>query len=351
MPELDQPLYSQPIQGVRTWEVIQSERDGPLLRAWAVGQVWPPGEAMRATCVASNRFGRRRHLRELRPHLAPEPRCSCGIYALHPSHLGTRRDLLEKLDRCETEGVIGVIDAWGRAEVHGEGFRSEWARPAKLFVCGARGEAPAERIKELAEAYGAEVVALGGGRELAHEVARAEGLSRGAVRELLADEVELVLRGCAEETGFRNWDASGFEVAPGAGRASLENLEFVRFRVAGAARTPALQSEAFNLCREVLIVPTPADSREPAAGVRYAVWDRDGVEQLGWVPMRVAAQMRRLLERSRIQRALVVGHHRNRDTGSRVGVVVLATPHRRISIELPGRTRRRIPVEPDEEIF
>lgn len=50
-------------------------------------------------------------------HEAPAPDCECGLYAYHS---------LQELG--PDDGVIGVVAAWGRLEVHHDGFRAERAR-------------------------------------------------------------------------------------------------------------------------------------------------------------------------------------------------------------------------------
>lgn len=180
------PLFSQAIHGVRAWEVHEDRRDGPLIAGWAVSHVWPPGEPLRATCGGWRH--RRPRSRAGGPHLAPHPDCGCGIYAFHPGRLDARRELLDKLARCEAGGVLGAIAAWGRVEVHAQGFRAEWARPVRFYATGKTGEVDRATIARLARAYGAEVVELGGSRGLADAFATLGGLGRGTVRRLLREQ-------------------------------------------------------------------------------------------------------------------------------------------------------------------
>jgi hypothetical protein len=352
-----EPLFSQPIAGVRAWEVTQTERDGPLLGAWAVGQIWQPGGPVRATCVARALRRPRPNQRSLTAHLAPDPDCACGIYALHPQHLGTRVELLERLGRCDPAGVLGAIESWGRIEVHRDGFRAEWARVTALYRTGADGEVSAACIARLAEAYGARVVDLRDGHDLSDELAEAaDGLGRGVVATLLADRQELILEPSSEVAFGRHGErlqSSGLRPSQRArrGQPRSPRIRRVRFTVAGASRRAALQDERFNLCREVTLLPVP--SREPGGPPRIGVWDRLGEVQVGWVPAPLATRVERELARGAPLRALVIWQERDVATGRRTSITVLVTPQQRIVIELRPRARQRtlIPIEAGEDLF
>src|SRR5262249_2141121 len=109
-----EPFFAGTIKGVRGWDLSRdlelhgrgAGEDG----TWGAG-----GEPTKAACV-------------LEEQPAPETDCGCGLYAVHPEAVGSGwlRSFLE-------DGVTGVVDAWGRVEVHGGGFRAEFARPRLLF--------------------------------------------------------------------------------------------------------------------------------------------------------------------------------------------------------------------------
>ena len=53
-------------------------------------------------------------------HPSPHPHCQCGIYAYHRPGL--------RAYYGEFAWAEGIIAAWGRIEVHADGFRAEHAR-------------------------------------------------------------------------------------------------------------------------------------------------------------------------------------------------------------------------------
>lgn len=351
-----EPLFSQAIAGVRAWEVRETERDGPLLGAWAVGQIWQPGGPIHATCVARALRRPRPHQRRPTAHLAPDPECACGIYALHPQHLGTRMELLERLDRCDPAGVLGATKSWGRVEVHGEGFRAEWARVTALYRTGAEGEVSAACIARLAGAYGARVVDLREGNDLSDELAGTTGgLGREVVTDLLADLSELILEPSSQVTFGPHGEVlqgSGFRPSQRARRQLRPpRIRKARFTVVGAGRRAALQDERFNLCREVTLVRVPP--RQPGGPSRVGVWDREGEVQVGWVSAPLTERVEREIARGAPLRALVVWQERDARTGRRTSISVLVTPQPRIVIELRPRARQRtlIPIEAGEDLF
>lgn len=110
------PLPPDLVEGVigyRQWSVARHP-DG----AYTIGPIgagcdhWMGGAEVRARCGTSH-------------HAAPDPVCHCGWNAWH--------EPLE-LDKIlfPRSRVAGAIVGWGRVEVHGDGFRSEWARPLAL---------------------------------------------------------------------------------------------------------------------------------------------------------------------------------------------------------------------------
>jgi hypothetical protein len=61
------------------------------------------------------------------PHDAPHPGCECGMYAWF--EIGGTRG---KLNSGGGLRVWGAVTAWGRIEVHADGFRAEYAEPVAL---------------------------------------------------------------------------------------------------------------------------------------------------------------------------------------------------------------------------
>jgi hypothetical protein len=105
----------EPVEGWRSWE-LERDDEGLRLVSPLVEVGWPAGEALEAAC--------RRHA----AHEAPDPECSCGIYAVvTPDALGTVRGGVS---------VVGSIALWGRVVEHEQGYRGELAYPQRLrLVC------------------------------------------------------------------------------------------------------------------------------------------------------------------------------------------------------------------------
>ena len=128
------PLIAGKIQGVRGWS--------PLGRH--AGRRRP-----------GRRVGARTARRRARPAAtrgvtsAPAKECGCGLYGTHPWAGGTQGE------------ILGVIEAWGRVELHATGFRAEWARPIALFVVADETTlAEARALRRVAERYECELIEL-----------------------------------------------------------------------------------------------------------------------------------------------------------------------------------------------
>ena len=110
----DAPFFAGRIEGIRAWSLS----DDLELRGRGIGssEAWAAdGAPTQAVCLDSN-------------HRAPRSGCECGLYALHP-----QARISEWVESFMTEGVAGVVEAWGRIELHEVGFRAEFARPKLLF--------------------------------------------------------------------------------------------------------------------------------------------------------------------------------------------------------------------------
>ena len=81
---------------------------------------------MRAACFDANRRLTRGEGWLDAEHESPDPRCQCGIYGYWTPG---PRSWFGEAYWCE-----GVITAWGRVEVHRDGFRAEHARVEALAV-------------------------------------------------------------------------------------------------------------------------------------------------------------------------------------------------------------------------
>lgn len=124
LPDLTVPDAITPVLGHRLWEV----RHDALRSLWCGSLLWAPRQRATAAChhpqgpLASKLAGRHLPL-----HAAPDPRCSCGIYAASaPEDLPTgwsgTRDVV----------VWGMVALWGRVVVAERGWRGQFACPLSL---------------------------------------------------------------------------------------------------------------------------------------------------------------------------------------------------------------------------
>ncbi|MGZ8630213.1 MAG: hypothetical protein ACXWZF_04505 [Actinomycetota bacterium] len=127
---LEVEVASEPVVAWRAW-ALTGRRDGSglLLRPVAKrAKTWQPRDVVEASC-------------RTRPHLAPEPTCTCGLHGTH---------VLEILRKTKCPAVLGRVALWGRVIEHEHGFRAQYAYPQRLrLICqfcfwrsAAHGEAP-----------------------------------------------------------------------------------------------------------------------------------------------------------------------------------------------------------------
>lgn len=112
------PLLTAALPGFRAWMV---DAAGHLLPYTGQAGAWEPGENT-ATCAHGA------------CHVAPDPACTCGLYAFHAMH-----------PQLRGEPVVGAIAAWGDMEVYRDGFRAQHARVIALCGTGARVRAAGAR--------------------------------------------------------------------------------------------------------------------------------------------------------------------------------------------------------------
>ena len=114
------PDLPRPVVGFRTWRIA----NGRLLSPYVPCR-WD-GPVMTAECRDANRGLQQGRGWLAAPHESPHPDCQCGIYAYHRPG---PRTWFGEVWWCE-----GVITAWGRIEVHGQGIRAQFARVRALAV-------------------------------------------------------------------------------------------------------------------------------------------------------------------------------------------------------------------------
>jgi hypothetical protein len=143
-----------PVVAFRSWRLAGDQLVSPFIPCRWEGRV------MHAVCYDANRTLTRGVGWVDVPHSSPDPACQCGIYA-YPTP--GPRSWFGEAYWCE-----GVVSAWGRLVVHGDGFRAEHARVEALAV--PEGFRP-EQVRFAAAALGVPVVpdlvayasSLGGG--------------------------------------------------------------------------------------------------------------------------------------------------------------------------------------------
>jgi hypothetical protein len=118
---------SAPIVGWRIWNLSYDAEEPRLLPAGSGGHdAWEPRRAVEARCNASRIL-----TRSLHPHPAPDPACTCGIYASRSLKAFDRRR-----PAWPPPSVVGTVSLWGTVIEHERGWRARNAYPARLgLVC------------------------------------------------------------------------------------------------------------------------------------------------------------------------------------------------------------------------
>ena len=256
----DAPFFAGRIEGIRAWSLS----DDLELRGRGIGssEAWAAdGAPTQAVCLDSN-------------HRAPRSGCECGLYALHP-----QARISEWVESFMTDGVAGVVEAWGRIELHEVGFRAEFARPKLLFEPAAHLISSKELtgIHAVAHRYGVPVVPLPR-PEHAGEWCRIReiGLASEVVEQTLLRGVRLRLRRTSRVSLDRRWLRVGVwpevvgspSCSPEEVYTRVHDLPGVRIctvRVRGPEAIAAFESEEFDPGRRLQLV-------------RKATWDYEGVE-------------------------------------------------------------------------
>ncbi len=173
------PLIAGKIHGVRSWSLGISAGEVRLVGAY-LRVAWENGGRPTTARCEETRMGRHAD------HV-PHRDCGCGLYAWHPSGAGTA-GLFPDADA--EDSCAGIVEAWGRVEVHRDGFRAQHARPAVLVLPSAAvGSDYETTVRRLAEQHRAEVAVVPNPQELERYCReRNLGLSPGAVAKLLPGE-------------------------------------------------------------------------------------------------------------------------------------------------------------------
>ena len=99
--------------GYRSWRVADDRLTSPFVTSF----VWPSRDVT-AGCFPTWKPGDAAHPE----HEVPRRDCSCGLYAYH-----------RPIRRCRIEGEAwGAVVAWGKIQVHAQGFRARHQRIVAL---------------------------------------------------------------------------------------------------------------------------------------------------------------------------------------------------------------------------
>jgi len=182
------PVVPGHIYGLRQWAADRLNGT-PRLGALVQSELWPAhGEPLHATCLVHS-------------HHAPDARCSCGVYAWHPTDENAS---LVFPPRLWDGAVTGIVEAWGEVEVHAAGFRAQYARPHRIVI-PSRADGETRRLVEaLAAEYHAEVLTVKSPEQLSdHCREHGLGMSPGALRDLLGPAADEVAKGRSGRLGRR----------------------------------------------------------------------------------------------------------------------------------------------------
>ena len=161
------PDLIQAVVGFRRWRI----EDG-LLRSTGAGQaIWDPGVTVAECETGTDKAsGDMIVYGDVEPtiHPAPAPDCGCGLYAYHDPGIRERDQMGLGFARLAASlgghelpvEIAGAVAAWGRIEIHEDGFRAERARVVALALddrCLAE-DGREDAIRAAGEQYGAAVV-------------------------------------------------------------------------------------------------------------------------------------------------------------------------------------------------
>jgi hypothetical protein len=134
------PDLIEAVVGFRNWRVI----DGRL-RSVYLPVFWEE-RTVRAHCNA-NEEG------EAAAHMAPDPTCTCGIYAyLEPDR---------RFPTIDYRGVTGIVTLSGTIEVHADGMRAEQACVEALAIYSRWTSRQKQAVEQIAGELGVDLVDLG----------------------------------------------------------------------------------------------------------------------------------------------------------------------------------------------
>jgi hypothetical protein len=117
---LKAPDAIEPVVGWRAWRVARVGGRLVLLSA-VYDEIWEPGRELAASCHKG------------RDHTAPDPQCTCGIYAAQEV-IEASRHRVGRNDPGVLDRVLGEVALWGRVVEGERGWRAAYAYPVRLWV-------------------------------------------------------------------------------------------------------------------------------------------------------------------------------------------------------------------------
>jgi hypothetical protein len=130
---LSTPDYIEPLVGWRSWLVVSVEGELVLCSPMYL-MLWPPGEAVVASCQTRSRPA---GVVAWPPHPVPWELCHCGIHASQSAQsavsYASAPNLARHIHEVE-QPVFGRVSLWGLVVECEHGWRAEHAYPAALHV-------------------------------------------------------------------------------------------------------------------------------------------------------------------------------------------------------------------------
>jgi hypothetical protein len=161
------PDLTQKVLGFRSWRLGDSGKLGAL----AFGSfTWAPGVnhavcRKRETATASltskywaSTYGPAWAEAKTDEHEAPAHGCDCGFYAYHDLPKAWLAAADDDAEGSHSGFVYGAVAAWGRMEVHYDGFRAERVQPVVLAYSDNMTLRQVKRIKDYARKHGLRAV-------------------------------------------------------------------------------------------------------------------------------------------------------------------------------------------------
>lgn len=128
---LEAPDFAEPFVAWRAWAVIP-QKGSYRLASVVKPTIWPPRRRLVAECRADESLVHWFRRRYGHCHAAPDPGCSCGIYAGWLPFI--RRYLTEGIPVGRVARALGEVALWGTVIECERGFRASLAYPSRIYL-------------------------------------------------------------------------------------------------------------------------------------------------------------------------------------------------------------------------